>query len=69
MATEICYGSKTYGGTGMDRFYSVIQTNDGGYLCTGNTQSFNLIYTDVYVVKTDGNGNELWSKTIGGILR
>ena len=57
--------SKTYGGSGDDWVYHIVQTNDGGYLATGFTTSFGQGNRDVYVVKTDANGNLQWSKAYG----
>lgn len=58
--------SKTYGGSYWDLGYSGLQTNDGGYLICGTTRSFGSI-GDLYLLKTDGIGNLLWSKTISVI--
>jgi hypothetical protein len=50
--------TKSLGGSGTDRGYYVQQTNDGGYIITGETSSFNSSnYEDLYLIKTDGNGN------------
>ena len=58
--------SKTYGGSGRDYGYSVQQASDGGYILTGHTWSFGSGGWDVYLVKTDSEGNEIWSNTFGG---
>ena len=57
----INYG-KLFCGTGSNIGYSVQQTTDGGYIITGMTRSNEGRY--VCLIKTDGNGNEQWNKTI-----
>jgi hypothetical protein len=58
---------KFYGGSGTDGLESVQETSDGGLILCGysNSAGTNGV-KDVYLVKTDANGNESWSKKIGG---
>jgi len=58
--------TKTYGSTGSDYGWSVLQTPDGGFLMSGITNSFGAGSYDVYLVKTDANGDVMWAKTYGG---
>lgn len=58
---------KTYGHKGFDWGYSVKQTSDSGYVI-GGSYSADSASTDIdaYVIKTDANGDTLWTRTYGG---
>ena len=58
----------TYGGTGKENGYALLQTSDGGYLLTGNTDSFGAGGTDIWVVKVDEYGVIPEDLTIGVML-
>lgn len=58
--------ARTHGGSGVDRASSVRQTNDGGYILSGLTDSYGAGEYDVYVIRTDVNGDTLWTRTFGG---
>jgi hypothetical protein len=58
--------AKTYGGMKEDGAYSFQQASDGGYIVAGWTKSFGAGWHDVFLIKTDANGNIIWAKTYGG---
>ncbi len=60
--------SKTYGGSGWNFGYSVRQTFDGGYIIAGGTYCYGAGGEDFWMIKTDLNGDTLWTKTYGGSL-
>jgi hypothetical protein len=57
--------SRTYGGNSYEGAFSIQQTTDRGYIIAGSTLSFGS-GGDVYLVKTDLNGNLQWSEAVGG---
>ncbi|AET64307.1 hypothetical protein [Methanothrix harundinacea] len=56
----------TRGGGGVDVGESVIAARDGGYVVAGYTTSFGAGGRDVWLLKTDAEGNLEWERTFGG---
>ncbi len=64
----------TIGGSATENLYSILQTDDGGYLLGGSSLSgisgdkteTNRGSLDYWVVKINSIGNILWQKTFGG---
>lgn len=56
---------KAYGGEGDDAAYSISQTQDGGFVASGWTDSFSAGGTDFLIIKLDRDGNPVWQKTYG----
>ena len=48
---------KVYGGHLEDIGWSVQQTSDGGYIVAGHTKSFGSGFNDLWLIKTDKDGN------------
>lgn len=58
--------TKTYGGPGFDEASLAIETSDQGFIVVGYTTSFGEGELDVYLIKTDANGDSVWARTYGG---
>jgi len=58
--------NKTYGGSGNDQAYSVVQTSEGGYALAGKSNSTSGSEYEFWLVKTDAMGNMEWNRTYGG---
>jgi hypothetical protein len=58
--------SRTYGGDSLDIALAVCTTTEGGYMAVGMTKSFGAGGNDAYVIKTNGSGDSLWTRTFGG---
>jgi len=56
----------TYGGIGREQVQRILQTTDGGYIAAGESDVDANGIEDIWVFKTDVEGNLQWSKKIGG---
>lgn len=56
---------RTFGGNLDDVAYSIRQTTDGGFIICGFTKSFGN-NGDIYLIKTNSNGQQSWMKYFGG---
>jgi hypothetical protein len=67
--------SKTYGGAYIEDCYSIVEAPSGGYAIAGYTETFgpgNSRGTDTsnaFVIRTDFNGDTLWTMSYGGLLK
>jgi len=55
-----------YGGGNTERGFSIDETEDGGFIAVGVTNSFGAGDFDVWLIRVDENGDSLWSHTFGG---
>jgi hypothetical protein len=58
--------TKAYGGLNNDCGHSIQQTSDDGYIIVGYTYSFGAGDADLYLIKTNANGDTMCTKTYGG---
>lgn len=59
--------TKTYGGADDDQAFSACLSSDNCHIISGSTKSFGHGGFDMFLMKLDTAGNELWFKTYGGI--
>lgn len=58
--------NKRYGGPTGDSGDKITATQDGNYAILASTTSFGAGGFDIWLIKIDGSGGELWNKTYGG---
>ncbi|MBL7900016.1 MAG: T9SS type A sorting domain-containing protein [Crocinitomicaceae bacterium] len=58
---------KTYGGSNWDKGESIAQVaSDSGFVIVGETYSYGAGGKDMYIVRTNKNGDTIWTQTYGG---
>lgn len=57
--------TNTFGGPDWEYGYAVEQTADGGFIITGFTETEGKESSRLWLVKTDSEGNEEWTRTFG----
>ncbi len=60
------FWSQTYGGSARDIAFAILPTIDDGFILAGETRSSGSGLSDLYLVKTNAQGDSLWAKTFGG---
>jgi hypothetical protein len=79
ISTFICLGqskiiysqktwAKTYGDEGWNIINSIEPVSDGGYICTGYTDSYRNGDVDGWLVRLNSLGDTLWTKTYGDTI-
>ena len=58
--------TQTFSSSSDDYGYSVRQTLDGGYILTGYTSFSENGGKDLWLIKTNSEGNQQWHRTFGG---
>ncbi len=58
--------NRTFGGTGNDYGRDLVEVRTGGFVLMGSTNSMGAGGSDMWLIRTDANGNHLWNRTFGG---
>lgn len=65
---------RTFGGSDLEYLWSIQNTSDGGYILggysysniSGDKTTYNMGFTDIWIVKLSNTGDLEWEKTYGG---
>tara|TARA_Y100001970_G_scaffold47257_1_gene59682 strand:- start:44816 stop:45901 length:1086 start_codon:yes stop_codon:yes gene_type:complete len=58
--------NKKFGGNYYDSGQGVLQTDDGGFIILGTQQIVKYGYSNIWLIKTDSEGNLEWDKLFNG---
>lgn len=58
--------SKSYGDSETDWGNDVRETPDGGFITVGRTASYGQGGSDIWLIRTNSDGDTLWTRTFGG---
>ena len=65
-SARVITATRNYGTIGKDDEWSVSENSDGGFIIAGQTDVYDAANDDVYVIRTDGAGDTLWTRVYGG---
>ena len=58
--------TQVYGGSSADGVYSLQETSDSGFIISSHTSSYGAGQHEIYLIKTDSNGDTVWTRSYGG---
>ena len=58
--------TRAYGGENSEWGLGIAELSDGGFIVTGQTNSFGNGSNDIYLLRIDADGDSLWFETYGG---
>lgn len=58
--------TRIYGGAGADVGSAVVETDGGGFIVAGSTESFGSGNSDAWLIAVDASGDTEWSQVYGG---
>jgi len=61
--------TKLFGGDSRESHSSIKQTQDGGFIMVGTTESFDVDKSAIYLTKLDASGDEEWVRIFDSIKR
>lgn len=57
--------TRTYPQADFDEAWDILQTDDGGFVIAGYTNAYSATMKDIYLIRTNAQGDTLWTRTYG----